>query len=568
MTFLPIVSRELRLASRRRSTYWLRSIAALIVMIIGTWLFLIMQGAQPRELAMALFCVLTGGAVLFALVSGPRSTADSISEEKREGTLGLLFLTDLKGYDVVLGKMAVGSINAFYSIVAILPMLAIPLLLGGGITLAEFGRMALVTVNTLFFSLSLGICVSTVNRSAQKAAAVTSLLIALLAFGFPACGEVVATLRKSRSLDFLFLTPSAGFSYYLAFDAPYRSSKPWFWISVGILNGCSWLCLILASLIAPRCWQDRPSGQGARPWSDGWREWTYGSAQKRAAFRQRVLDINPVYWLIARIQSKTAAVWFFLGALAAIWALGWWRFHRDWLNEVVYVTTAIAVNIALRYWFAGEAARSLAENRKAGALELLLSTPLTVSDILRGHWLALKRQFLVPVLVVLLVEVVFMFATVRDAVGDEDRYFWSTLWIAGILMFVADLITLYWIGMWQGLTAKNPLRAAGGALTRVMVLPWIAYGLILLIMVLREFIHRAYQSNPTWKHFLGLWFVLGIGMDIAFGVWAWRKLRTDFRLAAQQRQESTAQSWKRRFGKLKRRVSATSAPELDLDLKA
>ena len=31
-----------------------------------------------------------------------RNTADSLSAEKREGTLGLLFLTDLRGYDVVL----------------------------------------------------------------------------------------------------------------------------------------------------------------------------------------------------------------------------------------------------------------------------------------------------------------------------------------------------------------------------------------------------------------------------------------------------------------------------------
>ena len=151
MTFLPIVSRELRLASRRRGTYWLRSGAALIIMLAGTWLFLVMRGEPPKDLAMVLFCVLTGGAVLFALISGPRSTADTISEEKREGTLGLLFLTDLKGYDIVLGKMVAGSLNSFYSVMAVLPMLAIPLLMGGGITLAEFGRMALVTVSALFF---------------------------------------------------------------------------------------------------------------------------------------------------------------------------------------------------------------------------------------------------------------------------------------------------------------------------------------------------------------------------------------------------------------------------------
>src|SRR4051812_24092286 len=132
MIFLPIVSRELLLAARRRGTYWLRSLSALAVMIVGAWVFVVFRYQTPRELAMVLFYVLSGGAVLLALTSGPRSTADCISEEKREGTLGLLFLTDLRGYDVILGKLVAGSFNAFYTVAAMLPMMAIPFLMGGG----------------------------------------------------------------------------------------------------------------------------------------------------------------------------------------------------------------------------------------------------------------------------------------------------------------------------------------------------------------------------------------------------------------------------------------------------
>jgi len=33
-------------------------------------------------------------------------TADTLSGESREGTLGLLFLTDLRSWDVTLGKLA------------------------------------------------------------------------------------------------------------------------------------------------------------------------------------------------------------------------------------------------------------------------------------------------------------------------------------------------------------------------------------------------------------------------------------------------------------------------------
>ena len=34
MTFLPIVARELRVAARKRSTFWLRVIAALVSLVI------------------------------------------------------------------------------------------------------------------------------------------------------------------------------------------------------------------------------------------------------------------------------------------------------------------------------------------------------------------------------------------------------------------------------------------------------------------------------------------------------------------------------------------------------
>ena len=154
MTFLPIVARELRVASRGRLTYWLRTGAALGVIILGTWFFLMMQRDPPQVVAKTLFAILTGSAVLMGLMSGVRETSDAISSEKREGTLGLLFLTDLKGYDVVLGKLAACSLNAIYGLFAVLPMLAVPLLMGG-ITLAELGRVALVALNAMFLILFL-----------------------------------------------------------------------------------------------------------------------------------------------------------------------------------------------------------------------------------------------------------------------------------------------------------------------------------------------------------------------------------------------------------------------------
>ena len=74
----------------------------------------------------------------FAVVSGFRSH-DCISKEKREGTLGLLFLTDLKGSDIVLGKFVASAVPAIYTAMGALPVLSVALLLGG-VTARQFWR--------------------------------------------------------------------------------------------------------------------------------------------------------------------------------------------------------------------------------------------------------------------------------------------------------------------------------------------------------------------------------------------------------------------------------------------
>ena len=170
MTFLPIVDRELRVTARRRSIYRLRFAVALTAMFLAGTILLVNLGAPQHQLGRHVFEGLSLLSFIYCLFSGRISTADCLSEEKREGTLGLLFLTDLKGYDVVLGKLAATSVSAFYGLLAMLPVLAVPLLLGG-ITNAEFWRVALVLVNTFLLSLAIGIFGSALSRDARRAMA-------------------------------------------------------------------------------------------------------------------------------------------------------------------------------------------------------------------------------------------------------------------------------------------------------------------------------------------------------------------------------------------------------------
>ena len=196
-----------------------------------------------------------------------------------------------------------------------------------------------------------------------------------------------------------------------------------------------------------------------------------------------------------------------------------------------------------------EAGRQLAEDRRQGALELLLSTPLTVKDILRGQWLALRRQFLGPVAVVLLVFLLFMMAASSDAMSQqnpEDRSLWILFWAALMVMLVADLAGLYWLGMWKGLTAKNPTRAAATTLGRILVLPGVAWGFWMLAASL---VWPNTAGTLVLECILGSWFGLGLAADLGFGAWARHKLLTDFRRAASRRYEPPPGFWKRLRGR-------------------
>jgi ABC-type transport system involved in cytochrome c biogenesis permease component len=546
MKFLPIVGRELRVAARRRGTYWLRSFVAAGVLLVSGWIFLFSFRESPRELGHSLFYTLTGGALLFCLFAGLRSTADCLSEEKREGTLGLLFLTDLKGYDVVLGKLAANSLSGFYGLLAILPVMAIPLLLGG-LAAAEFARVAAVLVNTMFFSMCVGMFASASCRSARASAALTLLLVLLFTAAFPAWGTWLAWKAQTRNFESLWFLPSAGYTYALALETPFRrAGGAAFYGSLGVIHALGWIFLGLACVITPRSWQDRPLSERGERWRAWWQMSSFGSAAQRVAWRTRLLNVNPFFWLAARARLKPAWVWGFLGCMACGWTWGAFKYGRDWFNEGIYITTAFTLNSVLKLWFVSEAMRQLAEDRRMGTLELLLSTPLTVRDILRGQALALRRQFLGPVIFTLVAEVILFTCAPTDAVSHHDRVAWAAVWMAGMVMLVADLAALYWMGMWMGLAARNPKWAFSDAVARVLVLPWVGFAMFLTLVAV--FSIRG-NEGPEWPTVLGVWVALGLAADLGFGAWARHQLLTGFREAAARRYERRASVWSRLLGR-------------------
>jgi ABC-type Na+ efflux pump permease subunit len=549
MTFLPIVNRELRVASRRRGTYWSRCFTAALAISAGFLVYFANNDQPSPEIGRVLFGIISTGAFIYCYFIGVRSTADCLSEEKREGTLGLLFLTDLKGYDVVGGKLVATSLNAFYALLAILPVLAIPLLMGG-VTNGEFWRMALVLTNTFFFSLAAGMFMSALSQSPRRAMAATLIFLLGCSLGISLAAGLVPFIYESPDLRYLchLLNPFSPLD--LVYDFPFKKEAATFWVSCGIIHGSAWLFLALASGIVPRSWQDHSTGGRGGRWRENWRRWNFGNDADRIAFRRRLLGVNAFLWLAGRARLKPVFVWAALAGIGCLYSWGAIENGHSWNDSSTYVITAIILNSMLKLWIASEAGYRLGEDRKLGSLELILSTPLDVRDIIRGQMLALRRQFLGPTLAVMLVEFIFLLAALDGTGSNAGDISWLVAWWAAAnVMLVADMLALSVVAMWVGLSTRNPNRTTGITVIRVLVLPLVAN---FILFILLEIVASATGTpfDPGWEFIFALWIVTGVFADLLFGVRAWRHLRRDFREVAAQRFAPRPSLWRRLFGRV------------------
>ena len=553
MTFLPIVARELRVAARRRAAHWNRVVAALLALVICAFVFANFARGSQAELGLVLFVSLAWLAMIFCALAGARLTADAISEERREGTLGLLFLTDLKGYDIVLGKLAASSLNAIYSLLAIVPVLGGSLLFGG-VTGRQFGMTVLVLLNTLFFSLALGIGVSTGLTNGRRAMLVTVVLVAAVVVG-PFIGLWIYLARTNFSGPGMppleWLIPSPAFALILTTTPPMTRGinlQQFFWPSMGLVFGLGVLCLALSSFTVPRIWHDRPATSGRARWQRFRHRLAFGGSEARRRLRARLLARGPIFWLTSRERLKPWLVWGSLGLAGLIWLAGGYAFGNDWNDSGVYLSFSQALYGLLKLWIAAAVVVRLAEDRRSAALELLLTTPLTTGDILRGLRRALQRQFLWPLIAVLALDTVFCHAALQRDYGDRDLVL--VLYATRMSLLALDVFTLWRLGPWVAVTARHPNQAAASLLVRVCVLPWLAFlGLAMVVGLLNTW--GWWKPDLSEGLALGVWFGLGLANDLFWLAYAQRQLVSGhFREAAAARFEGHFARWWRLAGRL------------------
>ena len=451
MILLPVIERELRVTARARATYRNRFLAALGMTGVLLWILYDSRGATQAQLGNDTFEFITVTALILSLMAGFFHTADCISEERREGTLGLLYLTDLQSVHVVFGKLFAQSIPALFALATIIPILAVPFLLGG-ITPGELQRMALVLLNALWLSLAAGLLASSLVKDDRASLLLTFALIILPWFFDSKLNAFWIWDRTVR-------------------DAAYAGPRVTdFWTGMAMQFFVPCLYIALAGVRSRMIWREKPPTAAGAKRRARWREWASGNAAQRKEWRQSMLAENPALWLACRRRERTALLWAVLG-IGLIWLTFIW-FQERRIEQLIGLLASIVFHWILKITFAFAACRALSDESRNGAFELLFTTDLAPGRLVRGHLAGLARSFGPAVALIVIFDILFSTFARADGLFSTGMrpFMWGR---SGVLLL--DLATIALGGIWLGFKLQRSGKAAIRILLLVIIVPNLAW---------------------------------------------------------------------------------------------
>ena len=460
MHFLPVLRRELAVAARRTATYRQRALVAGLATGSVAVLFLFLP--MTRLSGATVFRVIVLGGFLLSLLEGLRASADSIAFERREGTLGLLLLTGLRGREVVIGKVAAGCVQSLTVVISMLPAFALPLIIGG-VSGGECLRAMLTFVGALFFAMAVGVFVSAWARHTLIAFLGAFLLLAALTLPPSALGLFTGI----PWLKWFGCLGGPLQMILLVYDSSYQASPAAFWLAFVI--GAS-LCLLLlagAAALLERC--PRLEATHHEGWLQRWLRPATGQSESWGGVSAKS---SPSVWLAERTLPGQRLLWFVIGIGMLVSFLMGWLGGRAAVAMILLCEVFFACFIKL--WVAAVAPLSLNSARRSGALELLLVTPVSAAEMVRGQVDALYGYFIGPALVLAVGFPAFGTAGLalsQNTFGLTADASLFTLGIFWIILFVIDLHALAYTGLWFGLTNARVDRAIAKTVFGVMLLP-------------------------------------------------------------------------------------------------
>lgn len=485
MVFLPVIERELRASARHPFTYYLRTLGAGALLLAS--LFFGLEHGFESSFGGKLFGYLHFTMFYAIWILVPLLAADCISRERREGTLGLLFMTGLRGPDIVVAKSVAHGLRALSLWVAVAPVLAIPFLLGG-VSWQEAMLSVAINSSAMCWALAAGVLGSawskTWGRAVLRAAIFAVFFLLLMAV---VTGEGLGAISRAGSgsfwgspmaaffdiepskWDYLFLI---GFGFITNLSREFAvyifrtvTNGQLAWLAAAIF-GISLLGLLMVIRLAGaktrRIWQEQPPSP-----QKIWLHQTFCTPVLWISFFRRwmkhKLEANPIGWLEQRTWSSRLITWGWFAVIVSIYSV-------VLTDPGFFQRTSVPQNLMawmLVLSMAVTTAGSFRRERESGVLELLLVSPVGERTIISGRLRGLWAQFL-PAFGLLLV-VWFYLASISLTRGEA----------AGpIVFYAATFFSLPVIGLYFSLRCRAFMTALLATLCVSFVIPLIIAAIV------------------------------------------------------------------------------------------
>lgn len=522
----PIFQRELLTLPRSSQHYVARSAYLGILWILAVTAWQAVVGweksatlGETARFSLLLFQILTLFQLTILMFFAALSAANNITTEKDRRTFILLLMTDLKNYEIVLGKLFGSMLQLLLLLAGTLPVM-LTLLFLGGVSGEQVLQSMLIMASTAFAAGSLGVLIALWRDRTFQALALTVLFIVLFLCVIQGL-IVVSPLAESMGLQIpngLIVRIQQSLNPFLAlqsvleprFDENLRIAPAYlFTIAMAGLT----LLINAISIGKLRVWN--PSGEPImqREVPDAETADDPKRAQAHAApGALRDVWANPILWreIATRAYGRRPLLVKF-AYFVVVFLVCYYSIGPILAGEVQSIWTAayglVPITILSLLLIAAQAVTSITTERDTGALNLLLVTDLSANEFIFGKLYGVayntKEYLLPPLLLVIFYAVYGYLAFPRTPTKNTE----------------AALCILLGILILQGYTMVLGLHVAlRTALSRIAIINTLGTVFFLSVgtLVCISLIRINQQFEYQWASFIfflaagigGLWWVL------------------------------------------------------------
>lgn len=505
----PVFGKEVWMAGRRASTYWIRGGFVLGMTVLVGLVFMAYRFddygttsqrlQRLQQMAPNLTVTIIWFQYVAIVLSAVILASPMICDEKRKGTLGTLLCTPLKAWQILLGKLSAMGVQLLVLAIAATPLL-LALRLFGGVTAETVAAAAWITISSAALASTLTMLSSVMFKRSPVAAASGLVLFLGSQFMVTLLVGIIATIKQAMTPALIFpmfvLTPPLMLGVLSAdlvgggLPIPFKTEA---WLISGAYNWLLTSVVFLLATFALRRVMRKEGESGASPAPKKKRgkgttprpnvaanppslPAVPGTAPEAASALEapgpefshasRVVGDSPVLWREVRQRSfgRPVYAWLLFGGLGLValwiyfqvtaeWRNGWPvgldldELGDEGLNFPVLALGSVVTMLLACF----TSSQSISSEKESRTWDVLLATPLSAWDIVWGKFVgALRRQWIVPSLILAHLVVVSVFGPVKLLAIPQ---------IACVLF--AGLVAITSVGVFASVLIGRSTRAAG-----------------------------------------------------------------------------------------------------------